>query len=334
MPESFPVYQAVEWQCRFVFDDKRCCGLKIGHEGDHVPALVRPGGVPQPETTPELQTQPPQDAIDAAVSFSKLSPCRSKRGVAIFFDEQVRGGGYNYKPGGLCDGSEACKATCRDEAVHAEQQALLSLGRRSNGCEMLHVKTVDGVLVPSGPPSCVQCSKLALAAGIAAVWLFRGEDGWVRYPANVFHDLSLRAHPGAVEPPAQEPWPKGETEHSLTLLFHRVLEPLEWRKVVNAARKLPFVKALRADAALRSARSTPPPAESFTAEERELVDLYRQNRCGDPACEGARFSAAQSVLRGAKTHREIAEAVDAYMQHRSEVLPATPPPERPQEPKA
>jgi len=50
MPESFPVYQAVEWQCRFVFEDKRCCGLKIGHQGDHIPALVRAGGV---ERTPE-----------------------------------------------------------------------------------------------------------------------------------------------------------------------------------------------------------------------------------------------------------------------------------------
>jgi len=177
---------------------------------------TRPGGVPQPETpTPQsvILDQPPQSAIEAAISFSKLSPCRSKRGVAVFFDQQVRGGGYNYKPGGLCDGSEACKATCRDEAVHAEQQALLSLGRRANGCEMLHVKTVDGVLVPSGPPSCVQCSKLALAAGIAAVWLFRGEDGWVRYPTNVFHDLSLRARPGGVETPRNDQNSEGQASH-------------------------------------------------------------------------------------------------------------------------
>lgn len=24
-----------EWQCRFVAEDKRCCGLPIGHDGDH-----------------------------------------------------------------------------------------------------------------------------------------------------------------------------------------------------------------------------------------------------------------------------------------------------------
>ena len=29
---------------------------------------------------------------------------------------------------------------------------------------MLHVKVVDGQAVPSGPPSCVDCSKLILTA--------------------------------------------------------------------------------------------------------------------------------------------------------------------------
>lgn len=35
----FPVYQCEEWQCRFVFKDRRCCGLKIGHVGEHKPAM-------------------------------------------------------------------------------------------------------------------------------------------------------------------------------------------------------------------------------------------------------------------------------------------------------
>jgi hypothetical protein len=66
----------------------------------------------------------------------------------------------------------------------------LRAGLHAQGCDMLHVKTVDGELVPSGGPSCVQCSKLALAAGIAGVWLFH-EDGWRRYGAVEFHELSL-----------------------------------------------------------------------------------------------------------------------------------------------
>lgn len=36
--ESFHVYKCEEWQCRHVFTDGRCCGLAIGHEGQHWPA--------------------------------------------------------------------------------------------------------------------------------------------------------------------------------------------------------------------------------------------------------------------------------------------------------
>ena len=34
---AFPVFQCEEWQCRHVFPDKRCCLLRIGHEGEHRP---------------------------------------------------------------------------------------------------------------------------------------------------------------------------------------------------------------------------------------------------------------------------------------------------------
>jgi hypothetical protein len=36
--------------------------------------------------------------------------------------------------------------------------------------------------------------------------------------------------------------------HSLTLQFGRTLSQQEWREVIEAARKLPYVKGLRADA--------------------------------------------------------------------------------------
>lgn len=36
-PQSFPVYQGVEWQCRYVFPDMRCCRLPINHAGDCSP---------------------------------------------------------------------------------------------------------------------------------------------------------------------------------------------------------------------------------------------------------------------------------------------------------
>lgn len=138
--------------------------------------------------------KPPPHVVAQAVESSTCSPCRSKRGVAIFGSYGgVISTGCNYKPSAFaCDGSEACKATCNAEAIHAEQQALLAAGRRADGADLLHVKTVDGALVPSGGPSCVQCSKLALVAGIQGVWLFH-ESGWKRYDVEEFHRLSLAA---------------------------------------------------------------------------------------------------------------------------------------------
>ena len=135
---------------------------------------------------------PPLHVIELAIEVSTWSPCRSKRGVVIFHNEDIIMTGCNSKPGAFaCDGSEACKQTCRREAVHAEQWALLGAGANNcRGADMLHVKTVDGVLVPSGSPSCVECSKLALVCGIAGFWIFH-DDGWRRYPVVEFHRLSL-----------------------------------------------------------------------------------------------------------------------------------------------
>lgn len=138
--------------------------------------------------------QPPNPFVVLAVEAALLSPCQSKRGVVIFRGDYVISRGYNYKPRGFaCDGSDACKSTCRIEAVHAEQHALLQAGLAACGADLVHVKSVDGRLVPSGDPSCVQCSKLILAVGIDGVWLFH-EDGWQRYDAERFHRLSLRSN--------------------------------------------------------------------------------------------------------------------------------------------
>lgn len=88
----------------------------------------------------------PQHVIDFAVEVAGSSPCRSKRGVVIFRGDDILAHGYNYKPKGFdCDGSEACKATCRVEAIHAEQMALLSTTRTiSVEADMVHVKAIDG----------------------------------------------------------------------------------------------------------------------------------------------------------------------------------------------
>lgn len=153
--------------------------------------------------TERLVDGPAPRIVDAAIECSKRSPCRSKRGVVIFRERLIIARGFNDKPlSGTCDGSLACKATCRTEAVHAEQSALLRAGLHAQGSDLLHVKTVDGQLVVSGGPSCVQCSKLALAAGIRYVWLYE-LTGWQRYDAPDFHRRSVRAAASALTATAE-----------------------------------------------------------------------------------------------------------------------------------
>lgn len=133
------------------------------------------------------------ELLAVALEEAGRSPCQSKRGVVVF-DEAgfIVGTGHNRKPKGFdCDGSNDCKATCRSQAVHAEQWALLDAGPQAYGRELMHVKAVNGLLVTSGSPSCVQCSKLILAAGVEGVWLFRADGLWHRYDATEFHMLSI-----------------------------------------------------------------------------------------------------------------------------------------------
>lgn len=135
--------------------------------------------------------------VAIALEAASSSPCRSQRGAAAFTGNELEGRelvavGFNQKPGGTCDGSERCKATCRREAVHAEQ-AMLSSGvdlAYAGAVEVIHVKRSGGRLAVSGGPDCVECSKLLMFAGIVAVWLYHA-DGWRRYPIEEFHRLSI-----------------------------------------------------------------------------------------------------------------------------------------------
>lgn len=179
---------------------------------------------------------PPDHIVSFAVDASGWSPCRSKRGVVIFSDGDVISLGHNYKPRGFdCDDSNECKATCRREAIHAEQQALMSAGNRAHASEMLHVKTVDGTLVPSGGPSCVECSKLALAAGIAWVWLYH-DTGWRRYTGKEFHALSLRAaaasDDGARQPHVADSAERFEFDREATAVLSMALRMLRLSQIL------------------------------------------------------------------------------------------------------
>lgn len=169
---------------------------------------------------------PPSHVIDAARSAAMKSPCaKSKRGAVLFWvgdDPQ----GWATEPFALpsssafngppepwrCDGSESCKKTCGLLCMHAETRCLhkaaicgvrklepngftSQMRGNANNYDLVHVKvvgsSVDPIVVPGGPPSCLQCSKAILDAGIRGVWLYlllpNGEGQWRRYTATEFH---------------------------------------------------------------------------------------------------------------------------------------------------
>jgi deoxycytidylate deaminase len=122
-----------------------------------------------------------------------LSPCaKSQRGAVVFAEHPcgltttpiILGAGFNGPPGTTrCTGSPACREFCGQRCMHAESRALHNAGQRWASIgprapwHMLHVKVKGGVVVPSGPPSCWQCSRDILDAGIHTMWLYEGEPG-------------------------------------------------------------------------------------------------------------------------------------------------------------
>lgn len=114
--------------------------------------------------------------VERAVEVAMQSPCLSKRGVVVWFDGNFISSGFNHQPAPfICDGSERCKRDCGKTAIHAEQMAILH-GNPTllRGASMLHVKAKDGLPCASMAPSCLQCSKLILASGIA--WMHLAHD--------------------------------------------------------------------------------------------------------------------------------------------------------------
>lgn len=145
-------------------------------------------------------------ALALAVDAGLRSPCvKSKRGVVIFLPgDGVVARGWNHPPRGFaCDGSELCRKHCASRCVHAEQHAITRIGRerhwrsspllRERPLQLLHVKVVGGAAVPSGPPSCSQCSKLiADDDRIGRVWLLHAQpDVLTPYTSSDFHRLTL-----------------------------------------------------------------------------------------------------------------------------------------------
>lgn len=136
----------------------------------------------------------PEQALEAAVEAGRQSPCqKSKRGVVIFHEKMphVIASAWNTPPEGfVCSGDETCQKYCGKLCVHAEIAALLKAGPNAAGCDMLHVKVVNGEAVASGPPSCADCSKAIIEAKIVTMYLVH-QNSLLGYDARNFHALSL-----------------------------------------------------------------------------------------------------------------------------------------------
>lgn len=132
---------------------------------------------------------------------------KSHRGAVVFapVTGQILGTGYNSQPYPMrCTGSPTCRRYCATLCEHAEARAIRcavsaisrsGLGFSAGFVHLVHVKVGDDGLVPSGPPSCVQCSRLILdTPNIETVWLYerRNEvDAWFGYDPLTFHRQSL-----------------------------------------------------------------------------------------------------------------------------------------------
>ncbi len=138
--------------------------------------------------------KPPEAAIDFAIECADQSPCqKSKRGAVLFMGDVPVGGAFNGPPTGYeCRDNGSCRRVCAERCMHAEERVFIKAGRLIDlaVCEMVHVKIRDGLLMPSGNPSCWQCSRTIVDVGLAGMWLYH-EEGWKRYTAKEFNDLTL-----------------------------------------------------------------------------------------------------------------------------------------------
>lgn len=159
-----------------------------------------------------IPSAPDDYMIGTALRVAAQSPCRSKRGVALFDPSTgtFRGSGHNGPPAPLtCPGRSVCAGTCGQRSVHAEERALRQAEvYRRNGhppgpYDLIHVELgADGGVVACDGPSCPRCAALILDVGfVGGVWLYKVQtfnaDGsplhgmWCRYTALEFYRVTV-----------------------------------------------------------------------------------------------------------------------------------------------
>lgn len=148
-----------------------------------------------------------RSCIDEMILEGSRGPCaKSKRVSAIISSSLETYDGIssypyiiavNTPPGKFtCMNNELCRVNCNKVCVHAEENVILQAFKYRTievmGGACLHLKIVGGKAVASGNPSCISCSRKILQAGLKYMYLFH-ENGWKRYEAEEFHQLSLES---------------------------------------------------------------------------------------------------------------------------------------------
>jgi deoxycytidylate deaminase len=147
-------------------------------------------------------TPPTAEIVSTLVRMGQLAPCvKSKRGVVIVDTRMtaVVANAFNGPPPPFtCGGDDACRADCNKICVHAEAAAISRLNEEGYEARseyvLVHAKIVGDQMVPSGPPSCWQCSRQILHDGFAGVWLYESTppvNRWRFYTALEFHRATL-----------------------------------------------------------------------------------------------------------------------------------------------
>ena len=96
--------------------------------------------------------------MDIAHIVSQLSRCnRKKVGAIIVKDGNIVSFGYNGTPTGFCNECEE-KDVTKDEVIHAEMNAILKAGTKTQGATMY---------VTMSP--CIECAKIIKQSGLKCV---------------------------------------------------------------------------------------------------------------------------------------------------------------------
>jgi deoxycytidylate deaminase len=137
--------------------------------------------------------------LEQAAKEARKSNCRKSQRGAIVAGEfaGILGRGCNMPTicGKCCmrmkihDNGQVERCT----AIHAEQMAVLNaLSSRDSlrGLTLYHIKLKDGIMVPSGHPSCTVCSRIVSFVGLNVVLWHR--EGIALYGPEEFNELSFK----------------------------------------------------------------------------------------------------------------------------------------------